>query len=111
VGAGSRGAVYVIDEHYRQAANPKTGWRNTNLSTYFMKIVLRAGLQPWPKLFHALRASRETELVRQFPLHIVTSWLGNTPAIALRHYLLTTDDDFQRAAGGEDSAKQIASHP
>ena len=103
----AEGAVYVIDEQYRKAANRKTGWRNTNLRTYFMKIVQRAGLQPWPKLFHALRSSRETELVRQFPLHVVTSWLGNTPAIALRHYLLTTDEDFQRAAGGGEEVPAL----
>ena len=35
----------------------------------------------------------------------MTAWLGNTRAIALRHYLLTTDDDFERAAaGGAESA-------
>lgn len=36
----------------------------------------------------------------------MTAWLGNTPSIALQHYLLTTDDDFERAAsGGNESAK------
>lgn len=91
------GAVYVVDEKYRNAANTATGWRNVNLRTTFEKIVKRAGLKPWPKLFHALRSSRETELAQEFPLHVVTAWLGNTPAIALRHYLLTTDSDFDRA--------------
>ena len=94
------GAVYVVDEHYRKATNRHTGWKNCNLRSYFIHIIRRAGLEPWPKLFHALRSSRETELARQFPIHVVTGWLGNTPAIALRHYLLTTDEDFQRAAGG-----------
>ena len=51
-----------------------------------------------PKLFHALRSSRETELAGEFPIHVVTAWLGNTPTIALRHYLLTTDADFEKAA-------------
>jgi hypothetical protein len=98
-------AVYVVDERYRKSANTKTGWRNCNLRTTFEKIVKRAGLQPWPKLFHALRSSRETELAQEFPIHVVTAWLGNTPAIALRHYLMTTDDDFDRATVGKGSAK------
>ncbi len=102
------GAVYVVDEKYRRAANSKTGWRNCNLRTTFKKIVERAGLKPWPKLFHALRSSRETELAREFPIHVVTAWLGNTPSIALRHYLLTTDDDFERAAAGRNESAEVA---
>lgn len=33
-----------------------------NFRTTMTKIVTRAGLKPWPKLFHALRATRATEL-------------------------------------------------
>src|SRR6185437_14370054 len=44
-------------------------------------------LQSWPRLFHNLRASRETELVESYPVQVVTSWLGNTPSAAMRHYL------------------------
>ena len=88
----------MVDERYRQAANKPVGWKNANLRTTFEKIVKRAGLEPWPKLFHALRSSRETELAQEFPIHVVTAWLGNTPSIALRYYLLTTDSDFEKAA-------------
>jgi hypothetical protein len=45
-----------------------------------------------------MRASRETELAKDYPLHVVTAWLGNTPKIAMKHYLMTTDADFERAA-------------
>ena len=62
-----------------QAADTPGGWRNCNLRTQFGRILKRAGLEPWPRLFHALRASRETELVREYPIHVVTAWLGNTP--------------------------------
>ena len=57
----------------------KAGWINANLRTTFGKILRRAGLEPWPRLFHNLRASRETELVEKYPVQVVTSWLGNTP--------------------------------
>jgi hypothetical protein len=79
------GTVYVVDERFRKAALGPGGWANANLRTTLTKIVRRAGLQPWPRLFHNLRASRETELAESFPIQVVTSWLGNTPNIAMRH--------------------------
>lgn len=57
-------------------------------------------MEPWPRLFHNLRASRETELAADHPIHVVTAWLGNTPAFAMKHYLQVTDSDFDKAAGG-----------
>ena len=95
----TEGAVYVVDERYRKAAAGPAGWMSANLRTTFEKIIKRAGLTPWPRLFHNLRASRETELAKEYPIHVVTSWLGNTPNIALKHYLQVTDADFERAAG------------
>ena len=44
-----------------------------------------------------MRKSRETELAAVYPLHVVTAWLGNTPKIAMKHYLMVTDSDFQKA--------------
>jgi hypothetical protein len=41
----------------------------------------------------------KTELLREFPLHVVCSWLGNSPRIAQQSYLLVTEDEFARAAG------------
>ncbi len=72
------------------------------------KIVRRAGLQPWPRLFHNLRASRETELVESFPVQVVTTWLGNTPKVAMQHYLMTTDEHFARAIGEESKGAGVA---
>jgi len=48
---------------------------------------------------HSMRASSQTELQREFPLHVVCSWLGNSPRIAQQSYLLVTEDDFAKAAG------------
>ncbi len=91
------GAEFVIDEKFRKAAMGPGGWINANLRTTFQKIVRRAGLEPWPRLFHNLRASRETELVEKYPVQVVTDWLGNTPKVAMRHYLMTTDAHFAAA--------------
>jgi hypothetical protein len=77
-----------------------TGYRdtNTNLRTQLLRIIRRAGLSPWPKLFHNLRATRETELAAQYPMHVVCSWIGNSAGIAAKHYLQVTDADFARGA-------------
>lgn len=98
--AAPEGAEYVVGGDYRQAAMSPNGWLNCNLRTQFGRLLTRAGLKPWPRLFHALRASRETELAGEYPLHVVVGWLGNTPKIAMKHYLMATDADFEKATGG-----------
>jgi hypothetical protein len=67
-------------------------------------------------LFHSVtlqegRASRQTELQREFPLHVVCSWLGNSPRIAQQSYLLVTEDDFAKAAGAKKEGRGDAFHP
>jgi integrase len=86
------GAVYCVGR-YRDA-------RNCNLRTQFLKILRRAGVKPWERLFHNMRASRQTELCNQFPSHVVAEWMGNTPDVANKHYLSTTEDHFKHAAQG-----------
>ena len=71
---------------------------NANILTTLEKIVSRAGLARWPKLMQNLRATRETELLAHYPEKDVTSWLGNSPTVASRHYAMTTQASFDRAA-------------
>lgn len=61
------------------------------------KAVKAAGLQQWPRMWHNLRATRQTELEDNFPTHVVCSWIGNSPGIAQQHYLQTTEDHFAAA--------------
>ncbi len=81
-----------------------------NLRQQLMRFITRAGLKPWPKLFHNLRASRETELMREYDLATVCKWIGNSPAIAAKHYAMSIDlnADFARATGGTVEATQKA---
>ena len=104
------GQIHVIPEHlYLPAANGPRGWNGCNLRTTLQKIVDRAGLEPWPRLFHNLRASCESDLAREYPITTVCKWLGNTVSIAARHYIQVTDSDFQKAAqNGETTAQQVA---
>ncbi len=87
-----------------------TRYRTTgvNLRTQLMRILARAGLKPWPRLFQNLRSSRETELCQSFPLHVVTTWIGNSQPVAMRHYLQVRDSDFERASQTPDQAAQKA---
>lgn len=86
-----------------------TRYRNStqNLRTTFLKIIKRAGLAAWPKVFQNLRSTRETELADQFPLQAVTAWMGNSQLVASKHYLQLTDEHFERAVSGE-VAYQVA---
>jgi integrase len=69
-----------------------------NLRTQLERIIERAGLVPWPKLFHNLRASRQTELAERYPIHVVCAWLGNSARIAGEHYLQVTEAHYEQAA-------------
>jgi hypothetical protein len=74
---------------------------NVNLRTHLLRIIERAGLKPWPKLFQNLRSTRETELAENHPIHVVCAWLGNSQPVAAKHYLQVRDVDFERAAEGD----------
>lgn len=88
------GSVNVI-ERYREGCN---------LNPHLRRIIKRAGLSPWERTWHNLRASRQTELAATFPLHTVCAWIGNTKAIAAGHYLQVTDADWTRATRGRREA-------
>jgi hypothetical protein len=102
------GAVYVITRH-----------RDTrvNLRTQLLRIIKKAGLAPWPKPFQNLRASRETELAAVYPIHVVGKWIGNTAAVAQKHYLQVPEEYFERAANANSAphsaptAHLAAQHP
>jgi len=90
--------TFLVITRYRHA--------NANLRTQLERIIRKAGLEPWPKLFQNLRATRETELAETYPLHVVCAWIGNSRTVAAKHYLQVTDEHFERGAGGGESALQ-----
>ena len=102
----------VLDEAWDQAECHEeyviTLYRapNTNLRTQFTRILKRAGLTPWPKLFQNLRASRATELASEHPGYVAAAFLGHSTAVANKHYWQVTDEDFDRAIQGSSKAVQ-----
>ena len=62
-----------------------------------LEAIGRAGLKPWPRLFHALRASRQTDLNDRYAGHVVAAWLGNSEKVADAHYNRITPEHWARA--------------
>lgn len=79
---------------------PRAMWRALE------RAIVAAGAEPWPRPWHNMRATRQTELSEQFPAHVVSAWLGNSERVAREHYLHTTDEHFARAVEGRDGALQ-----
>ena len=97
------GQTHVVGGNHLAKANGANGWMNCNLRTHLLRLLKRAGLEKWPRLFHNLRSSFETELLEQFPSHVVAAWLGHSAVIMLKHYAQVTNDHFERAIGDKNS--------
>ena len=67
----------------------------------FGQLCRMAGVEPWARWCHTLRKNCETDWAGQYPIHVVTEWLGNSPVVAMQHYVHATDADFDRLAGNE----------
>jgi integrase len=83
---------------------------NSNLRTQLQRIMARAGISAWPKLFQNLRSTRQTELAETFPAHVVCAWMGNSEAVAKEHYLQVTDEHFKAANGALQKALQATAN-
>lgn len=70
------------------------------------RILDRAGVTAWPRLFHNLRASCQTDWQARFPLADVCRWIGNSPDVAARHYLTARDENFAAATRSSEPATQ-----
>ena len=113
--AAEPGTVAVLPRFQRPAgANPY------NPHTHMKRIVRKAGVREWPKLFQNLRSTRQTELAATHPAHVVCEWMGNSRDVAREHYLQMTDADFARAVapagdgrseGGAESGARAAQNP
>lgn len=71
--------------------------KKSTIRSRFLVAQKAALVERWPREFHNLRSSRQTELQREFPEHVVCAWMGNSEKVARDHYLQTTDEDFERA--------------
>lgn len=68
-----------------------------NMRTQFERILTRAGVKAWPKLFQNLRSTRETELIQEgHNPHVVCAIIGNSMRIMHEHYWQNTDSELDK---------------
>jgi integrase len=86
---------------------PMAARPGANLRTTAEKVIERASVETWPRLFQNLRASCETDWVQTYPAHVCAKWLGHSPTIAAQHYLQVRDAHFRDAIeGGSGGSNQ-----
>jgi integrase len=91
-------AAFEIAEEGSEFVIPSYRKSTQNLRTQFQRIIKRAGIEPWPKLWQNLRSSRATDLADNgYPEHVISKWIGNTPKVAKEHYLQVTPEHLSRA--------------
>jgi hypothetical protein len=78
---------------FPMASNPKV-----NLRTGFTRLIVKAGLTPWEKLFVNLRSSRETELLAIYPAADVCRWFGHSANVAAKFYAQARPEIAEQAS-------------
>lgn len=66
----------------------------------------RIGIEMWPKPWVNMRSTRETEIEELFGIKCACDWIGNTEAVAKRHYLQITKERHARAVSDGAGAKR-----
>lgn len=69
----------------------------TNPRTHLLRIIERAGVTAWPRLYQNLRASCENDWVEKYPAHVAGAWIGHSPTVQAKHYLHVRDAHFEAA--------------
>lgn len=97
------GSKFFVTKHRMAGCNKRTT---------LTKIIKKAGLKPWPKLFQNLRQTRAIELAKEFPGHVAAEWMGHDTLVAQKHYWRSTEDDFAKArteiGGAKSGALEMA---
>jgi len=78
--------IFTDDDFQKKGLNPK-----------FKEYIKQAGVKPWKKTLHRLRASRETELMEEYSISVACKWSGNTPKVAMESYHKMRDVHFKNA--------------
>jgi len=113
----------LLAERFEEAAEGDTlilpmlaGRSDASLRDTLMRAIKDAGLIVWPRLWHNLRSSRQTDLEDLFKPKVVCTWLGNSEAVSRKHYVQVTEKYYAKAAqsspasigaDGQESRKYI----
>ena len=87
---GNEEQEYVINRYSRNAG--------VDLMRPFTKIAVKAGIGKIVRPFDNMRASRSTEVHREYGSFAESIWLGHSKEVARSCYLMVTEDDYARAS-------------
>jgi len=92
------GAVYVV---------PRVRV-TSNLGTHAKRLVKKAGVAVWPKLFVNMRGSCSDDLERRgIPEKAINAWIGNTARLRSKHYHAVRAEDWAAVTGGTGNPAPI----
>ena len=82
-----------------------------SLRRYAERIIKRAGVEQWPKLFVNCRASCEKDLMEVHRPDAVLAWIGHSARVALDHYAPgPTESDYQKAVQNPVQSTAVSGH-
>ena len=84
------------------------GRSDASLRGTLIRAIEDAGLTVWPRLWHNLRSSRQTDLEDRFKPKVVCAWLGNSEMISRKHYVQVTEGDYAKAAQSQSEVTEAA---
>jgi integrase len=73
---------------------------SSTLRSKLERDLRKSNIRIWPRIWHSMRATRETELAEQFGLKAASVWIGNSEAVAVQSYLLVPPELFAQATQG-----------
>jgi len=85
---------------------PRVRSGKVNLRSGLERIIERAGLTPWPRLFQNLRSSLATDWAQIYPAHEVARWLGHSVLVAAKHYV--QDRNFAAVVRGPEVSALVS---
>jgi len=88
---GNEGQEYIINRYSNR--------EKVNLVEPFTTIATRAGIGKIVRPFDNMRASRSTEVHREYGAKAESVWIGHSEKIAMECYLMVMDEDYAAAAG------------
>jgi len=96
----AEGKTYIFEELRNRNSvkkGDKSGWKAVNLREQLKRMLVKAGIPPWPKLWQNLRSTAEMDLLSRFPPAAVFEWIGHTADVAKGHYFQVREADVEKA--------------
>ena len=85
------------------------------MGTMFRKIMKQAGISPWKKLIHNLRASFAIDLMSKkygdHNIYVIAKWMGHSVQVMLQHYGRFQKSDFAKVAEACERVRREKEQP